>query len=199
MIHILQRKIEEIYRLHTCPEAQKYVLSPKEFKKFIKSSQSPQVIYVDEGEDATMGIYLGKNLFHQIRNKSKVFSFQDFCVMAEEVSHFIYLIWSKSNEKKINLLDLEIQAEIDKFVLASHFFRSEDVIFKKMFETFTLRKNLHKDEQDRYFTANRLGKKLVSEWRKKKIPLAEKFNWLRVFYRQSTTSRISMIEKGLHL
>ncbi len=196
MIHLLQKKLEEIYRLEKCPEADKYVLSPKEFKRFSKSSDNPQVIYVDEGNDATMGIYLGKRIFKKIRNKVKIFSLQDFCVMAEEISHFIYLIWSKSNEKKITLLDLEIQAEVDKFLLASNFFQSQETVFKKMFETFMFRKNLLKDEENRYIEASRLGKKLAINLRSKKIPFSEKMNWLRFFYRQNPTSRISMIERG---
>ncbi len=197
MIHLLQKKLEEIYRLETCPAADQYVLSPKQFKRFAKSSDNPQVIYVDEGSDASMGIYLGKRIFKKIQNKVKIFSFQDFCVMAEEISHFIYLIWSKSNEKKITLLDLEIQAEVDKFLLASNFFQSQETVFQKMFQTFMFRKNLLKDEENRYIEATRLGKKLAINLRSKKIPLSEKIHWLRFFYRQNPSSRISMIEKGL--
>lgn len=117
--------------------------------------------------------------------------------MAEEISHFIYLIWSKSNEKKITLLDLEIQAEVDKFLLASNFLQSQETVFQKMFQTFMFRKNLLKDEENRYIEATRLGKKLAINLRSKKIPLSEKINWLRFFYRQNPSSRISMIEKGL--
>jgi hypothetical protein len=199
MIHLLQEKLEEIYRLEKCPEANKYVLSPKEFKRLAKSSDNPQVIYVDEGSDATLGIYLGKRIFKKIQNKAKIFSFQDFCVMAEEISHFIYLIWSKSNGKKITLLDLEIQAEVDKFLLASNFFRSQETVFQKMFETFMFRKNLLKDEKNRYIEASRLGKKLATNWKNKKISLSEKIHWLRFFYRQNPSSRIAMIERGLYL
>jgi hypothetical protein len=197
MIHILQKKIEKIYRLHSCPEALQYMISPKQFRKLSKFSDNPQVIYVDEGQDATMGIYLGPSLFRQIKKKSKIFSFQDFCVMAEEISHFIYLIWSKSNEKKINLLDLEVQAEIDKFILASEFFGSKEEIFEKMFEKFNMRKNLQPEEEERYFTANRLGKKFAIEMLRKKLSISRRMNWLRLFYRQTITNRISMIEKGL--
>ncbi|MCC7460617.1 MAG: hypothetical protein IT286_04865 [Proteobacteria bacterium] len=196
MIHILQKKIEKIYRLSSCPEAQQYVLSPKQFKKLAKSSNNPQVIYQDEGDDMSLGIYLGSNLFKRIKQKSRIFSFQDFCVMSEEISHFIYLIWSKSNGKTINLLDLEVQAEVDKFVLASDFFGSKKQIFQKMFKNFNMRQNLREDEQERYYTANRLGKKFALSMLSEKVTPLKKMNWLRMFYRQNINNRILMIEKG---
>lgn len=198
MIQILQKKIEELYRLAGCPEAKKYILSPKQFKKLSDATDEPQVLYMDEGSDATLGIYLGSDIFHRIKKNQKIFSFKDFCVMAEEISHFIYIVWSKSNDKKINLLDLELQAEVDKYVLATNFFKSKGEVFEKIFESFRMRKNLRKDEEERYYTAHRLGKKLASNLQKTKISSIQKINWLRMFYRQSITSRILLIEKGLH-
>ncbi|MEZ4845722.1 MAG: hypothetical protein R2877_01755 [Bdellovibrionota bacterium] len=197
MIHILQKKIEKIYRLSSCPEAQQYVLSPKQFKKMSRSPDKPQVIYRDEGEDVSLGIYLGSDLFKQVKRKNKVFSFQDFCVMTEEISHFVYLVWSKANGKIINLLDLELQAEVDKFMLASDFFGSGKDIFGKLFKHFHMRKNLGQDEQERYFTANRLGKKFAQAMIHTKMSSIDKMNWLRMFYRQNISNRILMIEKGL--
>jgi len=197
MIHLLQKKIEEIYRLNRCPEVNQYLLSPKEFKKFSKTSDNPQVIYVDEGNDATLGVYFGKRIFKRIKNKVKIFTLQDFCVMTEEISHFIYLVWSKSNGKKITLLDLEIQAEVDKYLLATSFFSSKNDVFSNIFGRFMLRKNLGKEEQSRYIEATRLGKKLAATWRKRKISNKEKMGWLRHFYRQNPANRIWMIEKGV--
>jgi hypothetical protein len=42
----------------------------------------------------------------------------DFCTAFEGVSHFQYLIWSLQRGRKVSLLELELQAEIDKYVAA---------------------------------------------------------------------------------
>lgn len=199
MIQIIQKKIETFYRLYSCPEISRYLLDLSQFKSIQeKNSADPQVLYMDDGSDVSLGVYLGEKINFNIHRSPKVFSFQDFCVMAEEVSHYIYLIWSKCNGKKTNLLDLEIQGEIDKFLLASDLYKTEASIFEKMFSHCEIRQNINGEDRARYFEAHRLGKKLISYFRKKKLSKTQKANWLRVFYRQNFANRISMIEHGLH-
>ena len=125
MIESIQKKIEDIYRLPLFPKVHQYLLSPAQFQLYSMRLDQPQVTYMDDEGDPSIGIYLGKKVFKTITRNNRVFSFQDFCVVAEEVSYFIYLLWSKCNGKKINLLDLEIQAEIDKFLLADEFFHND--------------------------------------------------------------------------
>ncbi len=197
MIESIQKRIQDIYRLPIFPKVHQYLLSPAQFHSFSNGLDRPQVIYLDEEADASIGVYLGKKVFKSITRNKHVFSIQDFCVVAEEVSHFVYLLWSKCNSKKINLLDLEIQAEIDKFLLADEIFQNDKMMIDKLFTHFSMRKGLSKEEVERYLTANRLGKKLAMEWKKKKISHPQKVNWLRFFYRQNPHSRISMIERGL--
>ena len=194
MLHILQKKIEEIYRLDGCPEVNEYLLSPKHFKSIPKVSDYPQVLYVDEGNDASLGVYFGKRLFKKIKNKTRVFSFQDFCIITEEICHFVYLRWSESNNKQITLLDLEMQAEIDKYLLATNFFPSNQELVDKLFGQFSLRKNLKIEEKNRYIEATRLGRKLANYWKNRKDTFSKKMSWLRYFYRKNPHYRISMIE-----
>ena len=43
----------------------------------------------------------------------------DCCTALEGVSHFLYLAWNAGHDKPVSLLELEMQAEVDKYV-ASH-------------------------------------------------------------------------------
>lgn len=86
--------------------------------------------------------------------------------MAEEVSHYIYIVWSKSNGKKLHLLDLEVQGEIDKFFLAKEVYKSHDQSFERIFSDFSLREDLTDEAKDRYIEANRLAKKLIQHLRR---------------------------------
>ena len=162
-----------------------------------KDPQNPQVLFLDHGSDVSLGIFLGDKILSNIQKDTKVFSFQDFCIMAEEISHFVYLLWSKSNNKKISLLDLEIQGEIDKFLLAADFY-PEKSVFDKLFNDFYIRHDLSHEDRQRYFKAHRLGKKLAHRWMSKRGKKQKKIDWLRLFYRQNPPNRISMIEQGLH-
>jgi len=44
--------------------------------------------------------------------------FNDCCMLLEGVSHFLYLTWNAHYDRQVSLLDLELQAEVDKFVFA---------------------------------------------------------------------------------
>lgn len=198
MIESIQEKLQTIYRLPVFPKVRQFLLSPAQAQLFDGSIRDqPRVLFFEENDDANIGIYLGKKIFKNITKNNHVFSLQDFCVVAEEVSHFVYLLWSKCNAKKINLLDLEIQAEVDKFLITKELFPNKETMIQKMFEKITLRKGLTSAQEDRYLIANRLGRKLALDWNSKKMTFEKKMKWLKVFYRQTPNSRISMIERGM--
>jgi len=41
---------------------------------------------------------------------------QDYCTALEGVSHFVYFAWNTGHDKAVSLHELELQAEIDKYV-----------------------------------------------------------------------------------
>src|SRR4029453_15457960 len=43
----------------------------------------------------------------------------DYLTVAEGVSHFVYLAWNAGFDKPVTLLELELQAEVDKYVLGA--------------------------------------------------------------------------------
>lgn len=43
--------------------------------------------------------------------------YSEFCLMLEGVSHFLYVVWNASHKKKVTLLEMELQAEVDKFIM----------------------------------------------------------------------------------
>jgi hypothetical protein len=49
----------------------------------------------------------------------------DFLTVAEGVSHFVYVAWNAGHDKPVTLLELELQAEIDKYVLAAWLLREQ--------------------------------------------------------------------------
>jgi len=42
----------------------------------------------------------------------------DYCTALEGVSHFHYFVWSAVRDRSVSLLDLELQAEVDKYASA---------------------------------------------------------------------------------
>ncbi len=48
-----------------------------------------------------------------------------FMLAIEGVSHFLYLVWNATHARPVSRLELELQAEVDKFVTARQLFRQQ--------------------------------------------------------------------------
>ena len=82
-----------------------------------------------------------------------------FCHTAEGVSHMLYLALAAERDSQISQLELELQAEIDKFVLLLFSgAASASYLMQRLFQGFTLRNVVDTDEErGRYLEANRLA------------------------------------------
>ena len=50
----------------------------------------------------------------------------DYWTALEGVSHFMYLAWNAGHDRAVSLLELELQAEIDKYVASWWLLREQD-------------------------------------------------------------------------
>jgi hypothetical protein len=82
-----------------------------------------------------------------------------FLQVLEGVSHFIYLTWNAANDKPVSLLELELQAEVDKYITSAVYSgrRSESgsgSVRRMLFANPTYRTELDRVEHARYRRAN---------------------------------------------
>lgn len=87
-----------------------------------------------------------------------------FLTAIEGVSHFIYFLQRAEENQPVTQLELEIQAEIDKYLLASLLYyqlygEAPDFLLTTIFENFKWHPNLNKEQLTRYIEANRLAAK----------------------------------------
>jgi hypothetical protein len=82
---------------------------------------------------------------------------------AEGVSHFVYLSTRAAADRPVSLLELEVQAEVDKFaLLLLHLWRRglrrlSPALRRRLFERVRYHAHLGPEELERYRLANRLG------------------------------------------
>lgn len=83
-----------------------------------------ETLLLREQEDALeLGLYLDPRAVARLEARGGLAGFaeqplEDFWTVLEGVSHFVCLGWHAGQERAISALDLELQAEIDKFVTA---------------------------------------------------------------------------------
>jgi hypothetical protein len=86
----------------------------------------------------------------------------DYCTALEGVSHFVYSTWGLERDLPVSLLELETQAEVDKYAitvfLLAHQQGGESYpahVHARLFDRVKFDARLEPDQYDRYRTAHR--------------------------------------------
>ena len=86
----------------------------------------------------------------------------DYCTALEGVSHFHYFVWSAARARNVSLLELELQAEVDKYASALRLTleqregRVPRELFHRLFDGASFLPHLTDAERRRYEEAHRL-------------------------------------------
>jgi len=85
----------------------------------------------------------------------------DWCTVLEGVSHFLYASWRLQNDSPVSLLELETQAEVDKYAATVFLLinqaggRFPQYAFARLFGGCGFDARLNAEQLDRYSTAHR--------------------------------------------
>lgn len=126
---------------------------------------------------------------------------QDLCTALEGVSHLLYLAWSAVRGRAVSLLELETQAEVDKFaallVLAAATGSEEaSSLHARLFERVRFAEGLDRERLERYAKANGLAarytRRLMRRWLGPgRAGHAGLFRELRTFYRLGHAAKLA--------
>lgn len=129
--------------------------------------------------------------------------YAEFCLILEGVSHFLYLLWNAGHDRQVTLFEMELQAEIDKFVLLNSMDQQEcesvldsGHIGSWLFERHAYDDWLNTDELARYERANYFAGKyckgLQQQFRVADMR-QDLLNELRRFYRYGREDKLRYI------
>lgn len=95
------------------------------------SGTDEQVLVLQEGEVASVGVFLDRALLERLTAADPLRTLNagniaDYWTALEGVSHFLYLAWNAAHDRPVSLLELELQAEIDKYVASWWLLRRQD-------------------------------------------------------------------------
>lgn len=85
-------------------------------------STDEQLVVASSGVDELgVSLYLDPQLLERLKRADPIEALHegnvaDYWTALEGVSHFVYLAWNSGHDKQVSLLELELQAEIDKYV-----------------------------------------------------------------------------------
>lgn len=170
----LQRELHHVHGIEIPERVEDFVVSREVLERMgLKTPASEEAVLVVEEPDAlSVAIYLAPRVLEALHESGEnLFSanFPTLCLAIEGVSHFVYLSGRAAARRQVSLLELEVQAEIDKFALSAlHLWltgRRHEVraLWRQLFEDVSYLPHLSPEELERYRTANQLARGYCQE------------------------------------
>jgi len=219
----MQRGLEALYRVDTGLEIDDFVIGADLRDELAPEWSGPdslrpagwtrrpreQLLVCDDGEELSLALFIDPGALanlatHDPGRRLDDRNLGDFLLAVEGVSHFIYAVCCARAERRVSQLELELQAEVDKYVtclLASEpetlgMSRISSELRRRLFADCEYDDDLDHDEHARYRAANDNAQRYAAwlEQRfvaRRRIP--EMLGELRRFYRQGLAAKLSTI------
>jgi hypothetical protein len=167
-------------------------------------------LLISEYQDGLeLSLYISADVYKHIENSHpinlvKQGKHSEFCLMLEGVSHFLYVAWNANHQRQVTLLEMELQAEIDKFILMQSLIDNEQEsdsinnLRSWLFDNNTYDAALDTNELERYEQANYYaGKYCMALQQNYKLSGLDNrlLNDLRRLYRMSQQEKMRYINK----
>jgi hypothetical protein len=128
----LQAALAEIYDLPATPDVADFLMTDRHRLGQIAAARESdeQLIVAEDGDTLSLGLFIDAAVLARLRLRDPYSALTgenlaDYLTAAEGVSHFVYVAWNAGHDKPVTLLELELQAEIDKYVLAAWLLREQ--------------------------------------------------------------------------
>ena len=176
------------------------------------TTSDEQLLVAEDADGIALGLFLDPQVLARLAAANPLESLNganlaDSWTALEGVSHFVYLAWNADHDRPVSLLELELQAEIDKYVSSWWLLRAQDPerypaeLHRLLFERCRIDEQLTGRQVDLYREANqhasrfcrRLERQLVAQG----VPRQhETLCELRRFYRLSRERKMAHIQRS---
>jgi hypothetical protein len=209
LLHKLEAMLHELYALDVGYAVSDFLITDAELARRLDSggrTVDEKLLIAEADGEADVALYLERELLDRLTRRDPLTrldadNLADFWAALEGVSHFIYYAWNAIRDKSVSLFELELQAEVDKFVTSAKLLREQngrepDGLHAWLFDSPRLSAELDAPERERYRLANRYAAKYC----RRLLPaLADADDSaaqreLRHFYRLSQTSKLAHID-----
>ena len=163
------------------------------------------VLLAEHEDGVDLCLYLDRDLLQRLAGENpmrrlRAHRLKDLWTVLEGISHFNYLAWSARRDRKVTLMELEMQAEVDKFVSTLLLALSQEgcdfahLLHKWLFEQVRFNPGLDRTQRERYETANSYAGRFCHGLLRRLLRNNDEgMGELRHFYRLSQPDKISHI------
>jgi hypothetical protein len=197
----MQRGLETLYRVDTGVEVGDFVID-EVMRDELAPQRKPreQLLVVEETGEMALALFIHPAVLSSLDGGIGRHNLGDFLLAIEGVSHFVYAIHRARSERPVSQLELELQAEVDKYVTCLlHDVDSSAALRQRLFGECVYEDDLDGEERERYRVANDNAHRYAAYLEeafvaRRRIP--EMLEELRRFYRQGLAGKLSTIARA---
>jgi hypothetical protein len=205
----LQSTIETLYRIDGSLSVADYRIDGRTLEVLLgkdpKEHREMLVVHHD-GEYTNLSLYISDEVLIRARTfldrrpgPEETGDLDAFCAATEGVSHFVYFTFcGEQLDRPVSQIELELQAEIDKFLVVRLFAPVGADLIPRLFEQIRLLDRLTLPEQERYVVANRAGRR-YARWLDREIAhgrAAMALEDARMLYRKPLAAKLDHIARA---
>lgn len=167
----MQKLLAQLYDAPVDHEADDFLLSDREQLRRVVGDDAEQageehVFMVEDEQGVRIGLFIEQQVLDRLTQHDPLHALDednlhDYCTALEGVSHFHYLVWSLTRGRSVSLLELELQAEVDKYASAlalmtrQRFGQFPGSLHARLFNAVSFLPQLDAASRQRYEEANR--------------------------------------------
>lgn len=210
MLKELQQHLTDIYRVDPGHNVADFVITDPKLAQLLGGAAlipdtDETVLMVEDEDGISLSLYLDEEMLARLDSEDPLENLRpgqlnDLWTVVEGISHFNYIAWSAQLERPVTLLELEMQAEVDKFVSTWMMALRQDdgALAERMhgwlFDDVSFNPRLSSTQCARYQAANSYAARFCHGLRRRLSTNNDKgLDELRHFYRLSQTAKISHI------
>lgn len=210
MLERLQRQLHAINRSETGHDIRDFLVTDARLAEALSGGDTltaaGETLLLQEDEQGmALSLYLDESILDRLASDDPAEALRlglldDLCKVIEGLSHFNYVAWRASRDRSVTLLELELQAEVDKFVSTMQLARERqdsdlmNGLHGRLFDEVHFHDHLDQAQLERYRAASeyaaRFCRALAPRLRGAE---REALTELRRFYRMSLGDKISHI------
>jgi hypothetical protein len=183
---------------------------PRELEEELLLAETP------DGSGAGVALYLDEQLLKRLEGADPMdalteANLADYCTALEGVSHFVYSTWRLSRDLPVSLLELETQAEVDKYAVTVFLLGLQQAgrchgtaagvqpypaeVHPRLFDGVSFDARLEPHQHERYFTAHRCAARFCLELERRFVRrgvarIEALVRELRKFYRLGSAQKL---------
>jgi len=209
----LQRGLETVYRIATGVDVRDFVIDAEARAAALDDGDHPrrpreQLLIAEDNGEVSLGLFVDPGVVAHLERHDPAqelgdHNVGDFLLAVEGVSHFVYAVYCAQVQREVSALELELQAEVDKYVTCLLTAGDEEARSarwrRRLYENFVFEPDLDPVERDRYRAANANARRFAASLEQRFVTgrrIGDMLHELRRFYRLSLPAKLDHIARA---